>query len=239
MPPPRIFFHQIFETVPGFDSLLYMLAVESTISSGAPPCLPPATQDRGRQDFLRLADSSPAMIWMADQNGLCTFANQTWLEFRGRELEQELGFGWAEGIHPHQAGRCLREYFAAVAAGKDFRLEYRILRGDGSYCLVENAGAPWLEAEGQPRGYVGRLVAVSASEERANTAAQQLAFLSKREREVLSLIALGYATKEAAAKLGVCYKTADSHRSHVLQKLGVHETASLVRFAIRCGLIAP
>jgi two-component system response regulator NreC len=63
--------------------------------------------------------------------------------------------------------------------------------------------------------------------------------LTERERQVLVLIAEGKSTKEAAARLGISYKTADSHRSRILEKLGVHETASMVRYAIRAGLIAP
>ena len=61
--------------------------------------------------------------------------------------------------------------------------------------------------------------------------------LTERERQVLVLIAGGKSTKEAAAHLGISYKTADSHRSRILEKLGVHETASMVRYAIRAGLI--
>ena len=53
------------------------------------------------------------------------------------------------------------------------------------------------------------------------------------------LIADGKSTKEAAITLGISYKTADSHRSRILEKLGVHETASMVRYAIRAGLIQP
>ena len=63
--------------------------------------------------------------------------------------------------------------------------------------------------------------------------------LTERERQVLVLIANGKSTKEAAAQLGISYKTADSHRSRILEKLGVHETASMVRYAIRAGLIEP
>ena len=63
--------------------------------------------------------------------------------------------------------------------------------------------------------------------------------LTERERQVLVIIAGGKSTKETAAQLGISYKTADSHRSRILEKLGVHETASMVRYAIRAGLIAP
>jgi len=61
--------------------------------------------------------------------------------------------------------------------------------------------------------------------------------LTERERQVLVLIAQGNSTKETASQLGISYKTADSHRSRILEKLGVHETASMVRYAIRAGLI--
>jgi len=63
--------------------------------------------------------------------------------------------------------------------------------------------------------------------------------LTPREREVVQLIAEGRTTKEVASLLGVSVKTAESHRTNVMQKLGVHETAGLVRYAIRRGLIEP
>ena len=61
--------------------------------------------------------------------------------------------------------------------------------------------------------------------------------LSLREREVLQLIAEGKTTKEVAVVLGISAKTADSHRTRIMAKLNIHETASLVRYAIRRGLI--
>ena len=63
--------------------------------------------------------------------------------------------------------------------------------------------------------------------------------LTSRETQVLSLVAQGKSTKEVAAILGISVKTADSHRTHVMEKLKVHETASAVRFAIRAGLVEP
>jgi len=63
--------------------------------------------------------------------------------------------------------------------------------------------------------------------------------LSSRERQVLQLVAEGKTTKEIAAVLGISVKTADSHRSRIMRKLNIHETAGLVRFAIRRGLINP
>ena len=63
--------------------------------------------------------------------------------------------------------------------------------------------------------------------------------LTDRERQVLQLIAEGKTTKEIAEILGLSVKTADSHRTRIMQKLEIHETASLVRYAIRRGFIKP
>jgi len=61
--------------------------------------------------------------------------------------------------------------------------------------------------------------------------------LSGRERQVLQLVSEGKSTKDVAVHLGISVKTAESHRSRLMKKLDIHETASLVRYAIRRGLI--
>jgi two-component system, NarL family, response regulator NreC len=61
--------------------------------------------------------------------------------------------------------------------------------------------------------------------------------LSGRERQVLQLVGEGKSTKDVAVQLGISVKTAESHRARLMKKLGIHETASLVRYAIRRGLI--
>lgn len=63
--------------------------------------------------------------------------------------------------------------------------------------------------------------------------------LTAREREVLQLIAEGQKTKQVAASLGISLKTAESHRTHLMKKLDIHDTAGLVRYAVRRGLIHP
>ena len=63
--------------------------------------------------------------------------------------------------------------------------------------------------------------------------------LSPREHQVLQLVAEGKTTKEVATQLGISVKTAESHRSRIMEKLEIHETAGLVRYAIRQGIIQP
>ena len=63
--------------------------------------------------------------------------------------------------------------------------------------------------------------------------------LTSREREILQRIAEGQTTKEIAARLGLSVKTVESHRINLMRKLDIHETATLVRYAIRRGLTTP
>ena len=192
--------------------------------------------------FRLLADAAPVMIWIAGPDSLCTYFNKTWLDFRGRSLEEEVGNGWAEGLHPDDRDLCLATYQKSFFARQSFRMEYRLQRADGEYRWMEGTGVPRFEEEAF-FGFMGSTADVTARRTSAVTPdeeAERLVFsLTDRERQMLVLIADGKSTKEAALRLGISYKTADSHRSRILEKLGVHETASMVRYAIRAGLITP
>jgi PAS domain S-box-containing protein len=197
-------------------------------------------QTSGEQRFRELLDASPVMVWMSGTDALCTFFNRAWLEFRGRNLAEELGNGWTAGLHPDDRDLCLETYLKAFSARTPFRAQYRVQRADGEYAWIENSGTPLIE-DTVFVGFMGTAQDVSDRRNRAfspDRESVRLVFaLTERERQVLVLIAGGKSTKEAAAQLGISYKTADSHRSRILEKLGVHETASMVRYAIRAGLI--
>jgi DNA-binding NarL/FixJ family response regulator len=66
---------------------------------------------------------------------------------------------------------------------------------------------------------------------------QKSSHLTSREMEVLQLIAEGKANKETAAELGISTKTVEKHRDHIMQKLDIHDTAGLTRYAISAGII--
>ncbi len=75
------------------------------------------------------------------------------------------------------------------------------------------------------------------SPERAGRLNKKAAKLTSREIEVLQLIAEGKANKETAAELGIGMKTVEKHREHLMQKLDIHDTAGLTRYAISAGII--
>jgi PAS domain S-box-containing protein len=179
-----------------------------------------------------LVDQAPFMLWSAGRDGLCTFFNRPWLEFRGRTMEQEMGNGWLEGVYPDDRQRCLDTYRRAFDAHRPFHMEYRLQRADGQYCWVRDAGTARFDRDGGFLGYMGSCVEIPAP-----GPATAVSPLTAREVQVLALVAEGHSTKKIAVLLGISYKTADSHRSRIMEKLGVHETASLVRYAIRQGIV--
>ncbi len=114
--------------------------------------------------------------------------------------------------------------------------------GVGGYVLKKQAGADLIRAIDEvTRGAVYLSPGVSGALVEAFRKRRELPDdpLTAREREVLQLVAEGRTTKEVASILGVSVKTADSHRTNLMQKLGIHETAGLVRYAIRRGLVQP
>src|SRR5512133_2519121 len=108
--------------------------------------------------FRIMADVAPVMIWMAGLDKLCYFFNQPWLEFTGRSMEQEMGNGWAEGVHHDDLVRCLDIYTTAFDAHVDFRMEYRLRRHDGEYRWILDTGRPIISKEGVFKGFIGSCI---------------------------------------------------------------------------------
>jgi DNA-binding CsgD family transcriptional regulator len=154
-------------------------------------------------------------------------------------MEQELGTGWLEGVHTADKERCMETYLTNFHARQEFRMEYRLQRADGEYCWIVDTGVPRFLPNFA--GYIGSgIVITDHLRDRHRLApGAQGSPLTGRETQVLTLVAEGKSTREVAAILGISYKTADSHRTRVMEKLDVHETASLVRCAIRMGLVQP
>ncbi len=92
--------------------------------------------------FRNMANTAPVMIWVTGPDKLTTFLNKRWLEFSGRTLEQELGLGWLDGLHPDDREAAMATYFSAFETKSDFQTEKRMLRADGEYRLPICTGVP-------------------------------------------------------------------------------------------------
>jgi PAS domain S-box-containing protein len=113
--------------------------------------------------FGTVADAAPVLIWMSGADKLCTFFNKAWLEFTGRKMEQELGNGWAEGVHADDFEKCLSTYLTAFDSRKPFTMQYRLRRHDGEYRFVTDNGVPRFGPRGNFRGYIGACVDITDS----------------------------------------------------------------------------
>ena len=92
--------------------------------------------------FRNMADNSPVMIWVSGLDKNCTYFNNTWLNYTGRRIEEELGTGWATGILPEDLEQCMLMYNNAFDTQQSFVMEYRLLRHDGQYRWILNVGKP-------------------------------------------------------------------------------------------------
>lgn len=120
--------------------------------------------------FQAMADTAPVLIWMTGTDALCNYFNKPWLEFTGRTMEQEVGPGWTEGVHPDDLKGCFDCFLPAFEARKPFRMEYRLRRSDGEYRWVIESGIPRYTPGGEFAGYIGSNIDITdrkrAEEER-------------------------------------------------------------------------
>jgi PAS domain S-box-containing protein len=107
--------------------------------------------------FKVMADSAPVMIWMSGPDKLLSYFNKVWLEFTGRTMEQELGTGWRDGVHPDDLKRYLNIYNKTFDKRGVFEIEYRLKTASGDYRWVNDRGVPRY-AEGEFTGYVGSCI---------------------------------------------------------------------------------
>src|SRR5262249_45630504 len=102
-----------------------------------------------------MADTAPALLCMTGPDKLATFVNLGWLKFTGRTLEQQLGSGWLEGVHPDDLEHCLESWSSAFDARRPVEVEYRMRRYDGEYRWIVDKGNPRFGKNGEFLGYVG------------------------------------------------------------------------------------
>ena len=112
--------------------------------------------------FRTLADSGQALIWTAGLDKKCDYFNAAWLRFTGRTLEQEMGDGWAEGVHPEDFERCVKTYSDAFDRREAFSMEYRLRHASGEYRWLQDDGSPRFDREGHFIGYIGYCLDITA-----------------------------------------------------------------------------
>lgn len=179
-----------------------------------------ATLRESQERFRTVADAAPVMIWMSGLDKLCTFVNQPWLAFTGHTIEQELGNGWADSIHPEDRDRCLKIYSASFDGRQPFQMEYRLRRVDEEYRLIMDTGTP-LYRGGEFTGYIGSCIDITEARR-----TQEESF-ARQKLESLGTLASGIAHDFnnllgailAQAELATAELAAGSHADPELQQI--------------------
>jgi PAS domain S-box-containing protein len=114
------------------------------------------TQQVAFQQRVRdFADHAPAMLWVTEPDGSCSFLSRGWSNFTGQAEAEGLGFGWLEMVHPDDRAAAARAFTDANRNRTRFELEHRLRRADGGWHWVIDAGQPRMGPAGEFLGYVG------------------------------------------------------------------------------------
>ncbi len=105
--------------------------------------------------FRSLANAAPIMMIYSGVDGGSSFVNKAWLDFTGRDLDDELGDGFSETFHPDYRERVVDLYWEALQARAPLTLEFPMRRHDGEYRWMEARGMPRILADGKWAGYIG------------------------------------------------------------------------------------
>lgn len=155
----------------------------------------------GAAEFQELADNAPVLIWRSRTDKQRDWFNKPWLDFVGRTMEQEVGYGWADGVHKDDLDRCVTMYSVSFDARKKFGMTYRLRRADGEYRYLMDNGAPFYR-NGEFAGYFGSSIDVTVEKELESQHLRTLlAELQHRVRNNLQLI-LGFLSLQASRAKG-------------------------------------
>ncbi|MGZ8318219.1 MAG: hybrid sensor histidine kinase/response regulator [Telluria sp.] len=116
---------------------------------------------RSESRFRELADAAPAMLWVTEADGKCSFLSRGWYEFTGQTEAEGLGFGWLSSVHPEDQDAARTAFVNATEQKKEFGLEHRIRHVDGSYRWVIDTGRPRFSDGAEFLGFVGNVLDIT------------------------------------------------------------------------------
>ena len=122
--------------------------------------------------FKAMADSAPAVLWVAEPDGRCSFLSQGWYESTGQDPGGGLGLGWLDAVHPDDRDLAGRIFLDALGRREPFQVDYRLRAADGSYRWATDLGRPRFDDDGRFLGYVGSVIDVAERKEAEQQAAE-------------------------------------------------------------------
>ena len=112
--------------------------------------------------YRTLANSGQALVWTSGIDKKYDYFNEPWLKFTNRTMEEEVGYGWQEGIHSEDLENRKRIYEDSFDNRQKFTVDYRLLRYDGKYRWIQDSGTPRYDSHGKFIGYIGHCLDITA-----------------------------------------------------------------------------
>ncbi|UVT17486.1 MAG: response regulator [Nitrospira sp.] len=111
--------------------------------------------------FRNFADTAPAMLWVTESDGCCSFLSRGWYEYTGQTETEGLGAGWLKAVHPGDREESERIFLDAIRRHVPFTLDYRLRRSDGEYRWCIDTGRPRFDDQGTFLGHVGSVMDIT------------------------------------------------------------------------------
>ncbi len=137
----------------------------------------------------RLAETLPALVWLARPDGFIEYYNQRFLYYLGKTFEEMVGWVWPETLHPDDAERSRIAWETACRTGSEYEIEYRIKRHDGLYRWHRGQAAPFRDEDGQILRWIGTCTEIDDH----RRAEEELGALAAQYRAVYDQAAVGIA----------------------------------------------
>ena len=139
--------------------------------------------------FRVMADSTPSLIWMCDEQGKVTYLNEQWVAFTGSDKSAGYGDMWTAGVHPEDLPNASARLSQALRNHTAFSNECRLRRNDGVYRWMFGVASPRVDGDGSFAGFIGSAVDVTdqkLAQEALENVSGQLIAAQEKERSRLA-----------------------------------------------------
>ena len=138
-------------------------------------------------NFRSFANHAPALLWVTDPAGQCTYLSQAWYDYTGQTERTGFGLGWLDAVHPDDRAASSDIFLRANERQVAFRFEYRLRQRSGDYHWAIDAGTPRYDENGEYLGYVGSVTDIHDRKEAEEALAQSIQEVERQRHQLQSL----------------------------------------------------
>ena len=137
--------------------------------------------------FRSFTNHAPALLWVTDPAGQCTYLSQAWYDYTGQTEETGLGLGWLEAVHPDDRAASADIFLKANEQQIPFQFEYRLRQRSGDYRWAIDAGTPRHDENGEYLGYVGSVTDIHDRKVAEEALAQSKEKIERQRQQLQTL----------------------------------------------------